>query len=66
MTFKKLQFFRKAAEYENISKAAKELFVAQPALSKAIKDWEEELGFPLFDRSGKKIFLNQQKRLLAF
>ncbi len=64
MTFKQLQFFRKAAEYENISKAAKELFVAQPALSKAIKDLEEELGFPLFDRSGKKIFLNQNGQIL--
>ncbi|SHO47560.1 LysR family transcriptional regulator [Anaerocolumna xylanovorans] len=64
MTFKQLQFFRKTAELENISKAAKELFVAQPALSKAIKDLEEELGFPLFDRNGKKISLNQNGRIL--
>lgn len=64
MTFKQLQFFRKAAELENISRAAKELFVAQPALSKAIKDLEDELGFPLFDRNGKKISLNQNGKIL--
>jgi DNA-binding transcriptional LysR family regulator len=64
MTFKQLQFFRKTAELENISKAAKELFVAQPALSKSIKDLEEELKFPLFDRNGKKISLNQNGRIL--
>ena len=64
MTFKQLQFFRKTAELENISRAAKELFVAQPALSKSIKDLEAELKYPLFDRNGKKISLNQNGRIL--
>lgn len=64
MTLKQLQFFRKTAELENISRASRELFIAQPALSKAIKDLEAELGTTLFDRSGKKIFLNQSGKVL--
>lgn len=64
MNFKQLEFFRKTAELENISKAAKELFIAQPALSKAIKDLEKELGYTLFDRVGKQIRLNQNGEIL--
>jgi len=64
MNFKQLEFFRKTAELENISKAAKELFIAQPALSKAIKDLENELGYTLFDRIGKQIQLNQNGEIL--
>jgi Transcriptional regulator len=64
MTFKQLELFRKTAELENMSKAADELFIAQPALSKSIKDLEKELGYPLFDRNGKKITLNQNGEIL--
>ena len=32
------------AEYGNISKAAKKLFVSQPAVTKSIKNLEENLG----------------------
>ena len=64
MTFKQLQFFKKIAELENISKAAEELFIAQPALSRALKNLETELGFSLFERNGKKIFLNRNGEVL--
>ena len=64
MTLKQLQFFKRTAELENISKAAKELYIAQPALSKAIKDLEQELGYTLFERNGKKIFLNKNGDIL--
>ncbi len=63
MTNKKLRFFIKAAETQNLSLAAKELFIAQPALSKSIKDLEAEIGYSLFDRIGKKIYLNDNGRL---
>ncbi|HHV10973.1 MAG TPA: LysR family transcriptional regulator [Clostridiales bacterium] len=64
MTLKQLQFFKKTAELENISKASKELYIAQPALSKAIKDLEQELGYALFERNGKKISLNKNGDIL--
>lgn len=64
MTIKQLQFFKKSAELENFSKAAEELYIAQPALSKSIKDLEKELGYPLFERKGKRIILNQNGEIL--
>jgi DNA-binding transcriptional LysR family regulator len=64
MNFKQMEFFRKTAELENISQAAKELFIAQPALSKAIKDLEKELGYTLFERIGKQIQLNPSGEVL--
>ena len=64
MTLKQLQFFKKTAELENISKAADELFIAQPALSRTMRDLEEELGFSLFDRNGKRIVLNRNGEIL--
>ncbi len=64
MTLKQLQFFKRTAELENISKAAKELYIAQPALSKAIRDLEQELGYTLFERNGKKISLNKNGDIL--
>ena len=39
----------------SISKAAKELYVAQPNLSKAIKHLEREFGISIFERSSKGV-----------
>ncbi len=54
-----LRYFQKVAETENISKAAKAMYVSQPALSTAIKRLEKELGFCLFERKGNKIVLTK-------
>ncbi|MCR5144654.1 MAG: LysR family transcriptional regulator [Lachnospiraceae bacterium] len=59
MNIKNLEYFVTIAKYENISKAAEKLYVAQPALSKYLSDLEKELGYKLFDRNGKNIKLNQ-------
>ena len=59
-----LRYFLTVAKYENFSKAADELFISQPSVSKAIHMLEAELGVPLFDRSGKRIKLNNAGKTL--
>ena len=51
MTTKSLEYFLVVVKHLNISKAAKELFISQPALSKQISQLEAELGVSLFDRT---------------
>lgn len=59
MELLQLQYFRKVARLEHMTKAAQELHIAQPALSKTISRLEKELGVPLFDRKGRHISLNE-------
>jgi DNA-binding transcriptional LysR family regulator len=58
MELLQLEYFQVVAKYENITKAAKELHIAQPSLSNTISRLEADLGVPLFDRKGKNIKLN--------
>jgi LysR family transcriptional regulator, transcription activator of glutamate synthase operon len=53
-----LQYFRTVARLEHMTRAAEELHIAQPALSKTIARLEEAVGVPLFDRHGRQIKLN--------
>ncbi|MEU2021271.1 LysR family transcriptional regulator [Streptomyces sp. NPDC016469] len=57
-----LQQFLVVARLEHLSRAAAELRVAQPSLSRTIARLEAELGAPLFDRGGR-LRLNQSGRL---
>ncbi|MGG1879695.1 LysR family transcriptional regulator [Paenibacillus cisolokensis] len=59
MELLQLQYFRTVARMEHMTKAAKELRIAQPALSKTIARLEEDLGVPLFDRHNRQIKLNE-------
>jgi DNA-binding transcriptional LysR family regulator len=54
-----LTYFQTVARLEHMTRAAGELAVAQPSLSRAIARLEQELGAPLFDRQGRQIRLNQ-------
>lgn len=66
MDIQQLRYFNTVVHLENISKAAETLHISQSALSKQIQRLENELGFPLFDRKGKKIILNKAgKRFYA-
>lgn len=62
MELRHLRYFVAAAETENVSRAALKLHVSQPALSRQIKDLEEELGFPLFERGAKSVRLTDGGR----
>lgn len=70
------QYFRYALEVEktgSITQAASNLFMSQPTLSKAIKDMEETIGFPIFKRTSKGVvpthrgleFLSHARRIAA-
>ncbi|NRR21828.1 LysR family transcriptional regulator [Brevibacillus sp. MS2.2] len=58
MELLQLKYFQTVARTEHMTRAAKELRIAQPALSVTIARLEEELGVPLFDRVGRQIRLN--------
>ncbi|MFE0046138.1 LysR family transcriptional regulator [Streptomyces albireticuli] len=54
-----LRYFQVVARHQHISRAAEELRVAQPSVSRTIIRLESELGIPLFDRQGRRIRLNE-------
>ncbi len=64
MDFYQLSYFKKVAEAKSISRAAEELLITQPAVSKQMKALEDELGERLFDRIGKKVFLTKAGEVL--
>lgn len=65
LTLRQLQVFEVAATNLNFSLAAKQLFLSQPAVSMQIKQLEENIGLPLFEQMGKKIFLTEAGRELS-
>jgi LysR family transcriptional regulator, benzoate and cis,cis-muconate-responsive activator of ben and cat genes len=62
MELRHLRYFIGVAEAENVSRAALKLHVSQPALSRQIRDLEEELGFALLKRSAKSVRLTEAGR----
>ncbi|MDO4296030.1 MAG: LysR family transcriptional regulator [bacterium] len=58
------RIFYEVAKTRNISKAAKELFISQPAISKSISKLEDNLGVSLFTRNSRGVQLTQEGELL--
>jgi DNA-binding transcriptional LysR family regulator len=56
--------FNAVARTGNISRASKELFLSQPAISKAIKKLEDNLGTRLFIRSSRGVMLSEEGKIL--
>ena len=56
--------FYTVANAGNISKAAKELYISQPAISKSIQKLEENLNCKLFSRSSRGVILTDEGTLL--
>lgn len=72
MNIQYLKYALEVAKHKSISKAARELFMGQPNLSRAIKELEDDLGITIFERNSKGItltpdgeeFLQYAKRIL--
>ena len=64
MELRLLRYFLTAAKEQSFTKAAEQLHITQPTLSRQMAAFEEELGITLFIRSGKKISLTDEGILL--
>lgn len=72
MELRHLRYFVAVAETENVSRAALKLHVSQPALSRQIRDLEDEIGFQLLERTARsvsltaagRVFLDEARELL--
>jgi DNA-binding transcriptional LysR family regulator len=64
ISLRQLQVFESVARHLSHSRAAKELYLSQPAVSMQIKQAESTLGLPLFEQAGKKLFLTEAGREL--
>jgi DNA-binding transcriptional LysR family regulator len=64
VTLGQLKAFEAVARLGSFSGAAKELFVTQPAVSKKIRLLQEEVGLPLLEQIGKRLYLTDAGRLL--
>ena len=60
MTLQQLKYVVEVAERGSITEAAKALFIAQPSLSAAVRELEEEAGITIFLRNSRGILLTQE------
>ncbi|GAB3341181.1 transcriptional regulator CynR [Larkinella ripae] len=65
MELRQLNYFLKAKELLNFTEAARVLNISQSTLSQQIKQLEEELNVPLFNRIGKRITLTEAGQLFG-
>lgn len=60
----RLKVFYSVATNLSFTKASKELYISQPAISKHIHELEMQYKMPLFDRTGSRIVLTRAGELL--
>lgn len=64
MNLKQLEAFLWVAELQSFTKAARQLYMSQPAVSFQIKALEEDLQVELFQRGDKKVLLTEAGKLM--
>ena len=62
LTFRQLKVFEAAARHLSYTRAAEELHLSQPGVSMQIKQLEENIGLPLFEKMGKQMYLTEAGR----
>lgn len=65
MELAQLRYFLAVAQLEHMTRAAEQMHIAQPALTKSIRKLEAELGVALVERKGRNIALTAEGRALA-
>lgn len=65
MELRQLKYFLKAKELLNFTAAAEALNISQSTLSQQIKQLEDEINVPLFNRIGKRIMLTEAGNLFS-
>lgn len=64
MELDQLRYFLQVARRGNFTRAAEDLLISQPALSRSIQKLEDELGQPVFDRKTRSVSLTDAGTLL--
>ncbi len=64
LTLQQLKLFEAVARNNSFTRAAEELFLTQPAVSIQVQRLEDNVGLPLFDQIGKRIFLTKAGQIL--
>jgi DNA-binding transcriptional LysR family regulator len=59
ITLRQLKTLQTVVEHHSYTKAAEALFMTQPAVSMQIKQMEEQIEMPLFERDGKQVTLTE-------
>lgn len=66
MELRHLRYFIAVGEALSFTKAAQALRLAQPSLTRQVRNLEDELGVPLLDRSHNRVSLTEEGRLFLF
>ena len=67
MTLQQLKYIVAVAETGNMTEAAEKLYIAQPSLTNAIRNLENEMGITAFTRSNKGVELTREgEELLSY
>lgn len=58
-TLRQLAIFEAVARHVSISRAAEEVHLTQPAVSMQLRQLEQQIGLPLIERVGKRLYLTE-------
>ncbi len=64
LSVRQIEIFRAVMSHQSTVGAARELGISQPSISNAIRHMEDQIGFPLFDRTGNRLSPRQEAQLL--